>query len=159
MQIKLLLLLSFSGLGLLVGNVLYKKEQEQELYFIEVKSLINSLICDIKFSQKNICEIVLDFDTKSRLLVLHKKQFIQGTDNNELCLEKDWLTQNQYQAIKNLFENLGKYDVHTQIFQLESSREKIELLASDGMIVKRPILITKKGVYVGFKEEEWKKIV
>lgn len=40
-----------------------------------------------------------------------------------------------------------------------TEEEKIELLASDGMIVKRPILITKKGVCVGFKEEEWKKIV
>ena len=30
------------------------------------------------------------------------------------------------------------------------------LLASDGMIVKRPILITDKKVLTGFKEEEWK---
>ena len=34
--------------------------------------------------------------------------------------------------------------------------EKIELLASDGMLVKRPILITSKGVCVGFKEDECK---
>ena len=34
--------------------------------------------------------------------------------------------------------------------------EKLELLASDGMLVKRPILITGKGVCVGFKEDEWK---
>ena len=34
--------------------------------------------------------------------------------------------------------------------------EKIELLASDCMLVKRPILITSKGVCVGFKEDEWK---
>lgn len=34
--------------------------------------------------------------------------------------------------------------------------EKLELLASDGMLVKRPILITSKGVCVGFKEDEWK---
>ena len=33
--------------------------------------------------------------------------------------------------------------------------EKLELLASDGMLVKRPILITSKGVCVGFKEDEW----
>ena len=36
--------------------------------------------------------------------------------------------------------------------------EKIEVLASDGMLVKRPILISDKGVLIGFKEEEWKKI-
>ena len=37
--------------------------------------------------------------------------------------------------------------------------EKISLLASDGMLVKRPILITDKGIRVGFKETEWEEIV
>jgi arsenate reductase len=34
--------------------------------------------------------------------------------------------------------------------------EKQKLLASDGMLVKRPILFDGKSVTVGFKEEEWK---
>ena len=33
--------------------------------------------------------------------------------------------------------------------------EKLDLLATDGMLVKRPILITEKAVLVGFKESEW----
>ncbi len=37
--------------------------------------------------------------------------------------------------------------------------EKIKLLASDGMLIKRPILITEKGIYIGFKENEWKEIL
>lgn len=37
--------------------------------------------------------------------------------------------------------------------------EKIDLLSSDGMLIKRPILVTEKGVCVGFKEEEWKEIL
>lgn len=37
-----------------------------------------------------------------------------------------------------------------------SDREKIELLASDGMIIKRPLLISDKGIFIGFKEEMWK---
>lgn len=36
--------------------------------------------------------------------------------------------------------------------------EKIELLSTDGMLVKRPIIITNKSITTGFKEEEWKKI-
>ena len=40
-----------------------------------------------------------------------------------------------------------------------SDEEKIELLATDGMLVKRPIIITDKGITIGFKEEEWKKII
>lgn len=38
-------------------------------------------------------------------------------------------------------------------------KEKIKLLASDGMLIKRPILITKKGILIGFKETEWKEIL
>ena len=34
--------------------------------------------------------------------------------------------------------------------------EKVELLASDGMLIKRPLLISDKDVFIGFKEEEWK---
>ena len=40
-----------------------------------------------------------------------------------------------------------------------TDREKIELLASDGMLVKRPILVTDTAVLVGFKEEAWKAAV
>ena len=33
--------------------------------------------------------------------------------------------------------------------------EQYELLASDGMLVKRPLLIGEDFVLVGFKEAEW----
>jgi len=36
-----------------------------------------------------------------------------------------------------------------------SDDEKFALLATDGMIVKRPILIKEETVLVGFKESEW----
>lgn len=36
-----------------------------------------------------------------------------------------------------------------------SEEEQIALLASDGMLVKRPILVGKDIVLVGFKENEW----
>lgn len=37
--------------------------------------------------------------------------------------------------------------------------EKYELLATDGMLVKRPILVTEWGVTTGFKPEEWEKLL
>ena len=40
-----------------------------------------------------------------------------------------------------------------------SDKEKIELLASDGMLIKRPLLIADKGIFIGFKEENWKRLV
>ena len=36
-----------------------------------------------------------------------------------------------------------------------SEEEQLKLLASDGMLVKRPLLIGENFVLVGFKEKEW----
>lgn len=36
--------------------------------------------------------------------------------------------------------------------------EQLGLLATDGMLVKRPILVTENTVLVGFKEKEWENI-
>lgn len=36
-----------------------------------------------------------------------------------------------------------------------SEEEQLELLATDGMLVKRPIVVTKERVLVGFKEAQW----
>ncbi len=40
-----------------------------------------------------------------------------------------------------------------------SDKEKIALLATDGMLVKRPILLAGDTVLVGFKQEEWKAVL
>lgn len=36
-----------------------------------------------------------------------------------------------------------------------SEDEQLDLLASDGMLVKRPILVTETAVLVGFREADW----
>ena len=41
---------------------------------------------------------------------------------------------------------------------LFTDEEKIGLLATDGMLVKRPLLITEDKVLVGFKEAEWESL-
>ena len=38
-----------------------------------------------------------------------------------------------------------------------SDEEMLALLATNGMLVKRPIIYDKKGVLVGFREQEWEK--
>lgn len=40
-----------------------------------------------------------------------------------------------------------------------TDNEKISLLATDGMLVKRPILVGVDSVFVGFNEKEWESIV
>ena len=36
-----------------------------------------------------------------------------------------------------------------------SDEEKIALLAQDGMLVKRPLVVTEERILVGFKVKEW----
>lgn len=36
-----------------------------------------------------------------------------------------------------------------------TDEEKLQLLATDGMLVKRPLLVSEKTVLVGFKMSEW----
>ena len=36
-----------------------------------------------------------------------------------------------------------------------SDKEKIELLASDGMLIKRPVLVSDNGIFIGFNEYKW----
>ncbi|MGI6772105.1 MAG: arsenate reductase family protein [Clostridiales bacterium] len=50
-----------------------------------------------------------------------------------------------------LYRDLGLKDKLDSM----SLEEKIELLASDGMLVKRPILLYKNKVLVGFNEKQW----
>lgn len=39
--------------------------------------------------------------------------------------------------------------------QFMTEEEQLQLLATDGMLVKRPIVITESAVLVGFRENEW----
>lgn len=37
--------------------------------------------------------------------------------------------------------------------------EKIGLLATNGMLVKRPVIVAPDNVLVGFKEDEWRDVL
>lgn len=75
-------------------------------------------------------------------------------------LEK-WI-QKSGQDIKKWFNTSGlKYKELKLKDKLEtmSEKERIELLASDGMLIKRPLLISDKIILIGFKEEKWKELI
>lgn len=40
---------------------------------------------------------------------------------------------------------------------LMSEEEQLQLLSSNGMLVKRPMIISEDHIFVGFKEAEWEK--
>lgn len=53
----------------------------------------------------------------------------------------------------NLYKEMGLKDKLADM----SEEEQIRLLSTDGMLVKRPILVEGDTVLVGFKAEEWEK--
>ncbi len=63
--------------------------------------------------------------------------------------------------LKKLFNTSGKLYRELGISKKlpdMTTGEALKLLASNGMLVKRPFLLTDKDGRVGFKEEEWKKL-
>lgn len=50
------------------------------------------------------------------------------------------------------YRELGLKD----IVKSASDDKLLEILASDGMLIKRPIAFDGKNVLIGFKEDEWK---
>jgi arsenate reductase len=60
--------------------------------------------------------------------------------------------------LKKFFNTSGLLYKQMQLSQklaAMTDEQKLDLLSSDGMLVKRPILITQETVLVGFKESEW----
>ena len=74
---------------------------------------------------------------------------------------KEWL--NKYDiSINKLYNTSGmKYRELNlkEKRQTLSLDEQLSLLSSDGMLIKRPILITEKAMLTGFREQEWKKVL
>ena len=59
----------------------------------------------------------------------------------------------------NTSGNLYKEKHLKDILPTLSEEEQLELLSTNGMLVKRPILETKDKVLVGFKEDQYKELL
>ena len=77
--------------------------------------------------------------------------------NPTLAELKDWY-QLSGLPLKKFFNTSGvlykQMQLKDKLPQL-SEQEQLELLASDGMLVKRPLLVLDDVVLVGFKPEQW----
>ena len=89
---------------------------------------------DIEFIDRNI---ITDTPTYEEL-----KEWIEKSD---LPVNKFFNTAGLLYKSMNLKEELKNC----------SDDEKIKILASNGMIIKRPLVVTKNGVLLGFKKEDW----
>ena len=71
---------------------------------------------------------------------------------------KKWIKDSK-KDIKKFFNTSGlKYkelNLKEKLINM-TDEEKIKLLSSDGMLIKRPLVINENKILTGFREEEWK---
>ncbi len=82
-------------------------------------------------------------------------------ENNPTCEElKNWHAKSGL-PLKKFFNTSGLLYKSMELkdkLPTMTEDEQLKLLATDGMLVKRPILVNEETVLVGFKETEWEKI-
>jgi arsenate reductase len=83
-------------------------------------------------------------------------------DNNPTIEElKEWHTRSNL-PLKKFFNTSGQLYRELKLkdkLPTMDEAEQYALLASDGMLVKRPILVGDSFVFVGFNEAEWKTVL
>lgn len=83
------------------------------------------------------------------------------TDNPSLDELREWYEKSGL-PLKKFFNTSGTLYKEMQLkdkLPAMSEEEQLSLLASDGMLVKRPILVVGERVLVGFKAEDWRKVL
>ena len=127
------------------------KERKQQHMMLQVKIMKNLFIeypkCSTcKKAKKWLQENGIEFDDR---------HIIENNPSKEEL--KEWIKKSG-KEIKKWFNTSGlKYkelNLKDKIATM-TEEEKIEILSSDGMLVKRPIFISDKGILIGFKEDEW----
>lgn len=74
------------------------------------------------------------------------EELSEWIDRSELPIQKFFNTSGKVYKDNNLKD----------VVKTASRDELVQLLATNGMLVKRPVLVSDYFVLVGFKEEEWK---
>ena len=92
--------------------------------------------------------------------IKYEKIDIKGNHPDEATLRE--LHKKSGLPLKKFFNTSGilyrEMQLSTKLPSM-SEDEQFKLLASDGMMVKRPLLVTDKTVLTGFKESDWKNAV
>lgn len=103
------------------------------------------------------CKKAKDWLDKNNIEYEERNIKEDNPNQNEL---KEWISKSG-QPIKKFFNTSGtlyrELNVKNRLPNMNED-EQIELLASDGMLVKRPILVGENNVLVAFKEDEWGKL-
>ena len=80
----------------------------------------------------------------------------------EIYNDLEKYVKNSGKDLKKFFNTSGmkyrEYNLKEKLINM-SEEEQLSLLASDGMLIKRPLLIIEDHVCVGFSEKEWSEFI
>lgn len=111
----------------------------------------------ICYSKWGTCKKAKDWLIKNNVDFTERP--IKEENPNETELKK-WIEKSGF-PLKKFFNTSGilykDLNIKEKLAYM-SEEEQIRLLSTDGMLVKRPLLIGEDVVLVGFKENEWEKI-
>lgn len=93
---------------------------------------------DIKYNYRNIKEEKLNSKELNEFVNLSKKDIKSFFNTSGL-----------------VYRSLGLKDKLKNM----SYEEKLDILSTDGMLVKRPILVSEDFAFVGFNEKEWSLLI
>lgn len=112
----------------------------------------------IQYPKCSTCQKAKKWLEQNNIKFIERNIVTQTPTNSELS---QWI-QKSNQDIKKWFNTSGlKYkelNIKEKLINM-SNQEKIELLSSNGMLIKRPILISDKEIFIGFKEENWRDLL
>lgn len=108
----------------------------------------------IEYPKCSTCQKAKKWLESNNIEFIHRHIVENNPTEEELS---KWIKQSN-KDIKKWFNTSGmqykELNLKDKIIDM-SEEDKIKLLASDGMLVKRPILVTEKDILIGFREAEW----
>ena len=111
----------------------------------------------IEYPKCSTCKRAKAFLDKKSLKYKERNIVLENPKEEELDL---WI-KNSKKDINKFFNTSGlKYrelNLKDKIKNM-SYEEKLKLLSTDGMLVKRPILVLVDKIFVGFNEKEWENV-
>ncbi|WP_105177183.1 MULTISPECIES: arsenate reductase family protein [Clostridium] len=111
----------------------------------------------VQYPKCSTCKKALKF-LKENNFVIEVRDIVNETPTREELLE--WIDKSNLE-FKKFFNTSGKVYKELNLKDKINSmtkEEAIELLSSNGMLIKRPILINENLVIVGFKEYNYSKL-
>lgn len=108
----------------------------------------------IEYPKCTTCQKAAKWLSDNKIDFERRNIVIQNPSADELSvwMPKSGLPINRFFNTSGLrYKALGLKDV----VKTAPTQELLRILSSEGMLVKRPLLITDKTVLVGFREQEW----